>query len=136
MRRQSNSNTNKIIKYTKKCNVIDKPNYSSLENEIKRNFIIPYNKLGCIGLPNMLIFQKYCELLGTKYTKTKSMQFKIYKDLISIILDTKNIYISNIKLENESKVLRNYKHEALEIINNLKMQTHDFDNTDTTFVPK
>ena len=120
MRRQCHGPMNTILQCKPKTNACNEVSSTLLERQIHNNFIRPYKDSGNIGLPGMQIFQKYCELLGTKYKKTQSTRLKLYKELLSIISHSKDIYVENVKLENESKNLRNYKNEALDIIQNLR----------------
>ena len=85
-----------------------------------RDFVVPYKECGSEGLPALTVFMKYCQLLETKYKKTKSMRFNLYNEFLSMILNDKNTHMENRLLRSTIIPLRNYKKEALAAIRSLK----------------
>ena len=81
--------------------------------EFYENFVQAYVSKGPIYLPSLDEFHRFYTLIeDAKGSKPEDFRLDMYKDTLTVLVQSRGIYLENIKLNTEICSLRNYKDQA------------------------
>ena len=109
----------------------DEKNYGLPEEDVRNIyecFVSAYVDKGPYHLPSMEKFHKYYTILDDKLKEqeTEDFRLKLYRDMLTSLVQNRTVFFENIKLNSEVAALRNYRDEAKYKILDLTKQLAEF----------